>query len=318
MRLWLLTLLLLTQTAWAELGSIRIEGRPSVTVAKARITIADIADVYSSNSADDDAIIALRSIRLGSSPAPGQCIEVSATEILKALEAAQVDLQKVGYKLPRSVVITRAARTLGEAELKASIEQTFSALGREVIVHSVDVEDPFMVEPGPISLEAALLPSQARNRASMLITARGESTETKGKVVAAIEEWRDVPVAARSLGRGSIISPSDISMARLQTHLIPSDASTKAGTLVGLALQAGIAAGEPFSNQKLIVPPVITTGSKVTMVVRSGGLEATASGIAMESGAMDQRINIRNEASKKIVTGRVLEPGLVLIEESGR
>lgn len=315
---YLLGILIFAAVALGDVGSIRIEGRSAATVAKQRFTLADIADVFSPNQSDDEAIIALRSITIGTSPQPGQFTELSADNVLATLRSAQVDLGRVGYKFPRSIVVTRASRTVDEAELRASIEQAFSAEGREVVVHSVDVSDPFLVEPGPISLEATLLPSLLRGRASVLMTARGEHSETKDKVVASIEEWKEVPVAARSLGRGAIVGPQDVVMARLQSHLIPSDTAARAPSVVGLALQRGIAAGEAFSSQKLFIPPVINSGSRVTMKISAGGLEATASGIALESGAVDQRISVRNDASKKLVTGRVLEPGLVLIEESSR
>ena len=309
----ILIVLLFVSAAHAELGAIRIDGKASATVAKARVSLSDIADVYSAKSTDDEAVIALRGINLASSPQPGRFLEITSDEVLAALRAAQVDLNQVGYKLPRSIVVTRAARSLGEAEIRASIEHAFTALGREVIVHSVDVPDPFLVEAGPISLKASLLASTGRNRASMLISAKGESTETKGKVLAAIEEWKNVAVAARGLQRGSIVGPEDVAMARLQSHLIPADTATRTTAVVGLALQAGISAGEAFSNQKLLVPPVITAGSKITMLIKIAGLEATASGIALESGVADQRISVRNEASKKLVTGRVVEPGLVIV-----
>jgi flagella basal body P-ring formation protein FlgA len=310
--------MLVALPALAEIGSIRIDGRAAVTVAKQRITLADIADVYSPQASDDEAIIALRSIRIGAAPNPGGIKELTANEILSVLTAAQVDLSKVGYKLPQQIVVTRAARSVSEGELRASIEQAFAAQGREVIVHSVDVTDPFLVEPGPITLEAAIMPSTSRGRAPLLVTAKGESSEIRSKVIAAIEEWREVPVAARSLGRGAIVGPNDVVMARLQSHLLPADAASKVSSVIGFALQSGISSGEAFAGQKLFIPPVVTAGSKVTMLVRNGGLEATASGIAIESGAADQRITIRNEASKKLVTGKVLEPGLVLIEEGLR
>ncbi len=315
---YLLGILIFAATALGDIGSIVIEGRASATVVRPRITLADVADVYSPNQGDDEAIIALRSIGIGISPQPGKFVELSADNVLAALRSAQVDLGKVGYKLPRSIVVTRAARSVSEAELRASIEQAFSSQGREVVVHSLDVKDPFLVEPGPISLEALLLPSSARGRTSILMTARGETSETKGNMVAAIEEWKEVPVAVRSLARGAIVGPQDVVMARLQSHLIPNDPAVRATSVVGLALQSGIVAGEAFSSQKLFIPPVITSGSKVTMMISAGGLEATASGIALESGAVDQRISVRNDASKKLVTGRVIEPGLVLIEEGNR
>ena len=66
-----------------------------------------------------------------------------------------------------------------------------------------------------------------------------------------------------------------------------------------------------FQKRKLDIPPVIDMGALVTLVYRSGGIEATASGVAIESGALGDEIRVRNDSSRKIILGKVLEPGIV-------
>ena len=39
----------------------------------------------------------------------------------------------------------------------------------------------------------------------------------------------------------------------------------------------------------------------------------TAVGTALENGGLGQDIRVRNDSSKKIVMGRVIEPGLVMV-----
>jgi flagella basal body P-ring formation protein FlgA len=47
------------------------------------------------------------------------------------------------------------------------------------------------------------------------------------------------------------------------------------------------------------------------MLYRHGRLEAAAIGVALEAGAERQEIKVRNEASQKVVSARVVEKGVV-------
>jgi flagella basal body P-ring formation protein FlgA len=69
-----------------------------------------------------------------------------------------------------------------------------------------------------------------------------------------------------------------------------------------------------FQAKAVTLPPVITAGSRVSMLYRHGRLEASAVGVALESGAAQQEIKVRNEDSQKTVTARVVDKGLVEVE----
>jgi flagella basal body P-ring formation protein FlgA len=50
------------------------------------------------------------------------------------------------------------------------------------------------------------------------------------------------------------------------------------------------------------------------MKYQSEFFEATASGVALENGGIGQEIKVRNDASKKVVSGQVLEAGIVRVQ----
>lgn len=58
-------------------------------------------------------------------------------------------------------------------------------------------------------------------------------------------------------------------------------------------------------------PPVIKKGEMVRIVVHSGGLHLTASGIAKMDGKINEVIRVRNTSSNKLVHCRVSGPGQV-------
>lgn len=310
----LLQLLCSQRLVVAEDRDIKILGRNSVTVTAEKIRLEDIADVSSPHIADDEAVIAMKKIELGASPAPGQKTTLSAMNILEALKTSQVDLNKVGYSLPTVIAISRAGREVSEEEVRAAIESALSAQQREITVRQVRYDKPVQVAPGALTLQAQELFSHIPGQIAFMITAKsGGLDDTRFKVSAVVEEWRELPVAARSLPRGTLLEPSDIVMARLNTRSLPRDIADSPSKIIGMATSGGISNGEAFQRSKLIIPPTIEVGAPVTMIVRSGSLEATASGVALESGADGDEIKVRNDSSKRIVTGKIVGNGSVLV-----
>jgi flagella basal body P-ring formation protein FlgA len=133
-------------------------------------------------------------------------------------------------------------------------------------------------------------------------------------VFAEIEEWREIPVAARNLNRGERIGDADIVRARMRLQDLPKDVATREQDLVGLETKQPLAEGEIFRRAKVVVPPTITAGSKVTLRYRSQFFDATASGVSLENGAVGEQIKVRNESSKKVVSARVVEAGLAEVD----
>jgi flagella basal body P-ring formation protein FlgA len=294
--------------------SIRVIGRDMVTVTGDRVRLEDIAEVSSTQISDDEAVIAIKKVELMTSPAPGQRNTIAAMGVLERLRAANVDLTQIGYRLPSIITVTRAGRAVSVDEVRAVIEGLLASQRREITIKQVRLDPDLFVAPGAVRLSAEPLFGQSPGQLPFMITARAEGmTDVRFKAVATADEWREVPVAARSIPRGAVVESSDVVMARLNTAALPRDLADSASSIVGLATTRGISYGETFQRANLAIPPVITAGSTVTMIVRTSLLEATASGVALESGIVGQEIRIRNEASKKTVTGKVVEPGVVLV-----
>ncbi|MCB0340106.1 MAG: flagellar basal body P-ring formation protein FlgA, partial [Bdellovibrionales bacterium] len=81
----------------------------------------------------------------------------------------------------------------------------------------------------------------------------------------------------------------------------------------GFETNRNIGFGEVFRKPMLHIPPVITSGSKVTVFYKSAAMEATASGVAVEDGIEGSEIRVRNDNSNKVITGRVVGPGMVQV-----
>jgi len=292
--------------------TVQIVGREKTTVTTPLVKLGDIADVTSAYVIDDDTVIALQKIEIESSPQPGKSKTITASQILDRLRAENVDLDEIGYALPRVITVSRASRELTLAEIKAAVDRYLGNLDREVSLKRLEYNDVMHVMPGPISLDTESYSNEGQGRMGFRMKIRNEEGyDTHFQVTGVVDEFVEFPVANRPISRGSIVSPDDVRMARMNIGGIPRDAARDISSIVGLEANRDVSYGDVFRSNRLTIPPVITAGSKVTLLYRSALFEASATGVAIESGLLGEDIKIRNDSSRKIVTGTVLEPGLV-------
>lgn len=292
--------------------TINIVGRKDSVVTKTSYALGDIASINSRYVKDDEAMIALKKIQLGQSPRPGKKVSISAARVLERMREEGVNIRSVGYSMPRLMNVTRASRVISKQEVEIAIQDALERSGRDSKLLSVTYNEPAHVLPGLMAMDVSLSNGKRPGELRAMISAEVVGSKAvRFTVPALIEEWTEVPVAKRPLYRGAVVGHEDIMMARLSTAEIPSDAARDSMNIVGFETSRPINYGEVFRKNKLDIPPVIKKGEKIVLRYQSKFLQATATGVAMEDGAVGQNIKVRNNASRKIVGGKVLEPGLV-------
>lgn len=296
--------------------TLHVVGRATNVVTATEIRLGDVAEIIATAATEDEAVIALQKIVLERSPAPGKDVGIPAAKILDRMKAAGVDIDAIGYTLPRVIEVKRASRSITEAEVLQAIEAATSAAGREISVKRVSLGGDIQV--GPADTVVAAIPFGARGagRLGFTITMRDEEGRASSfPVEAVIDEWAEMPVAKRALPRGAVVTEDDVMMARLNLSSLPGDVAREQSGIVGLSIASDIGFGEVFRRNKLAIPAVVQAKSRVTVMYRAPGFEATASGVALENGIVGQEIRVRNESSKKIISGIVVEPGLVRVKQ---
>ncbi len=307
-----LSLLSYAQADTGSVRSIKVTGRESITVTTPVLRLGDVAEVSSAESLDDEVVIGLQKIYLERSPAPGRELTLSAASVLETLGTQGIDLKRITYTFPRIMTVRRAGRPVSAQEVRDAIERAMQSLGADVAIKEVRYQEGQLISPGTATIEASTLPVTIPGLRSFSINAivDGEK-QPPFTVSASVEEWGMMPVAKRTVSRGSLIAADDVVMARVNLAALPGDALRKDEDVIGLEVNRDISFGEIFRKEKLTIPPLVTAGAKVTMLYRRGPFEATATGIALESGVRGQEIKIKNETSKKVVSGVVLEPGII-------
>ncbi len=310
----LFLLLLLAAPLSAEERTIKVLGRSEITVSTGEVALGDLAHVSSSKVRDEDAIVALKRVVIARSPEPGKEDSIPAARILEKLREAGVNLKEVGYAFPRMIKVKRASRPLSLQEVRTAIDRALLEAEKQLELVRIKYDEPLEVAPGVTEIAAKIFPGKrAGERTAALTITSGEKNVQNRNLTFYVREWAEVPVASRQLPRGSVVGKGDIMMARLNLAEIPIDTEQDLTGIVGLETSRNISYGEVFRKNKLAIPPVIEAGSAVTIMYRSQFLEATASGIALEDGLLGEKIRVRNDQSRKILTGTVETSGIVKV-----
>jgi flagella basal body P-ring formation protein FlgA len=292
-------------------SSIRLVGRSETVVTEPVIHLGDVAQIDSPNLQDDEAIIQLKKVEIAQSPKAGETRVIDGTQILERLRDQGVRLSSVRYTLPRQVTVTRAYREVKMDELQRALSAFLMKSDRQIDVKHIVMDKPVRIPTDSFGLEVVSLQTTQPGHLGVDFKSIAGSDEVRFQLKAMADEWRMMPVATRPLMRGATVSASDVQLQRINGTSIGRDSIENIGDIVGRNLTKDLGQGEMFKAAAVVIPPVVTAGSQVTIVFKYGRLEATAVGVALENGGMNQEIRVRNERSKKIILAKVMDEGLV-------
>lgn len=123
--------------------------------------------------------------------------------------------------------------------------------------------------------------------------------------------YRHIPVAQRIIARGESINESHLTNSLVNVSSIRQGYALSAEHILGKEAKRNIGQGEPFKLNSLDAPTAIKRGEMVTLQAQTGGITVVSAGIALADGRVGQKIRVRNSSSERIVTGVVLNQGLV-------
>lgn len=132
-------------------------------------------------------------------------------------------------------------------------------------------------------------------------------------VPALLREKRTVVVATRTLAAGQQLRQEDVATQAVWI----SDAATHyledVSQAVGKQTQRMLPAGAPLPVQGLRSPRAIRRGARITLALTRGPLAIRVGGVALQDGAVGERIQVRNTSSRRIVEGVISDDGVVMV-----
>lgn len=160
----------------------------------------------------------------------------------------------------------------------------------------------------------AYLPSGGRDIGKVTVKVRcADSRPWSLHVPAIVSLHKNVMVAARPLSRGTLLTKSDVKLAKWDLARLTQGYIENLDHGLGMELKRNIAAGRPLTPASIKKPQIIKRGQRVSIIVRSGRMEVRMAGEALAQGAAGDRIRVVNLSSKQKLEGVVTPSGEVKV-----
>jgi flagella basal body P-ring formation protein FlgA len=158
----------------------------------------------------------------------------------------------------------------------------------------------------------AFLPSGAKVQGKTTIGVRCQAPRPWTLYVPAkVASFSQVLVTNSPLRRGHLVSAEDVSLQSRDSSSLNRAYLSDPEHVIGKVLKKNLARKALFTNAVLAEPHVIDKGQHIDLQAGSGGLQVSVTAIALSSGAVGEKIRVKNLSSSKIVEGTILASGAV-------
>ncbi len=313
LRAYTLPLLLLLISTPAS--ALEITLQKSAVVNDRRVTLGDIA-VFDEQS---DTSRALAALVVSEAPEPGEHRFLRSVEVRNMLLRNGRVPAGTYWRGPASITVIRSGQEITAQqvlnEIAAFINDNRSDLPAAEIRFIADtLPVPFQVPKGELS--CTVIPSSPgilRSTRFSLIYRVDDRVVRNMSVRGRIEALSDIVVARRGLRRGSELTRDDLTVVKKDIARMRS-VVTDLDSIVGRRLTRALRAKTPLQPEFVEEIPVIHQGDPVKIIVRSGQMTLSATGIALVSGGPGATVAVENASSGKRLRARVEGPGVVSVQ----
>jgi flagella basal body P-ring formation protein FlgA len=259
---------------------------------------------------------ALATLEVGQAFPPGEKTTLSSLAVKDSLTARHSLSGDIVWSGSPTVTVLRRGESIGPERIETIIAEFIKASKNnlpeaEIRFVPSSLPLPFMLPTGELSHE--VFPSNpdilGSSRFSIIFRIDGnvvKNMSVRGK----IEALAQVVIAAGPLKRGEILRPQHLNTAMMDISSI-NNPGMAVEEFIGKKLTRNLRAGAPVLLSMVEALPIVQRGERVKIVVNSGALHLTATGLAHSDGIMHQMIRVQNINSNKIIYCRVAAPGLV-------
>jgi flagella basal body P-ring formation protein FlgA len=259
------------------------------------ITLGEVAQV---SGLDAELVGRLRAIELGYSPAPGFSRMLTAERVRQALakEFPAVEVRVTGERAcrlwPEVTVLEPAAI---EAAARTELARTFA--GKEATYHLKDALASVQVPVGDVDQKVVARAPAGEPKSGVLgvpveIHVDGLRYRTVWTSWT-VEVWETRPVLTRPVKAGEELRPDLFGRARVQVGRAAELEHLDPAQLSGTIAKRDLAPGQAVTALDVHRPAAVTLGSNLFLRVRKGSIEARVSAVALETGAVGDRVRVR-------------------------
>jgi len=297
------------------LGGVTVTLSEKAQVRGLDITVNEIAQV----TADDPAVAArVATLSLGYAPAPGyhrilraDLVQFDLRRALPGIELDVLGAQRCRVEPLTEQLDTERLWSLASAELEELFRGTDAAIRRDGELALVEV--PLGVEP--LELKVSLVdrtPNAGPKTVAVQLWIDGDLYRTV-HVTFSISLREPRWVLRQSVSAGAVLEASMFELRRVEVTLETAQAGVPIEALAGTVTTRPIAANGIVTERDIQRPVVIQRGDLVTVVIKSGSVEARELGSAIHEARIGEMVRVNLQSTKREVSGRARARGFVEI-----
>ncbi|MEW6594404.1 MAG: flagellar basal body P-ring formation chaperone FlgA [Thermodesulfobacteriota bacterium] len=126
--------------------------------------------------------------------------------------------------------------------------------------------------------------------------------------------YADIVCTTKKLDRHHLVSADDLTVVRREISGLDPSALRRPEDAIGRQIKTALQPGAILSRHQLEAPALVKRGDRVTIMAQTGDVLVSVPGEARDSGAAGEVVRVKNLMSRREITARVVESGLVQTE----
>lgn len=269
-----------------------------------------VGDLFDGVSRNADYVI-------GAAPQPGRDMTLNARTLYRI--ASALDIAWRPSSSSDQIIVRREATVVPYAVIEETLKSALNnkgVFGRFTV--SLNNGEPHFVLPStlPPTVEVSSFryDNQKNYLQATLVAPSAENPFRKMTVTGMVEKIAVVPVLRNTLQNGDIIGRNDIELIEVPEKQLQHNAVLNADDLIGLTPRRIAYGGKFVLANMLERPELVSRGEKVHITFREGPLVLSAKGTALQGGAKDDLIRVKNIASSRMIDALVTGDGQVVVQ----
>jgi flagella basal body P-ring formation protein FlgA len=259
---------------------------------------------------------ALLTIPVANAPEPGETTYFRTANIKKYLSTSQSLPDNIDWAGAPSIKVTRKGTFIDSTRMLDIIAEYLRSQKDNLplaIIHFVPtaLPLPFTLPTGDLNYQVIPSNPGILNSSRFSIIFNVDDRVVKNMSVRGrVEAQANIITAATPVKKGTILEAHHLQEAVLDISDIK-DPGFSPDEFIGKKITRSISASTPITMSMVESLPVVHRGEKVKIVIQSGVMMLTATGLAHSDGKIDELIKVQNINSNKVIFGRVTAPGIV-------
>jgi flagella basal body P-ring formation protein FlgA len=298
----------------SEAETIRVNRLTSVS-GKKDLYLVDLIDTKSLSESVKSAI---RNVKITNAPQVGERRVLSNRSLSKILRKHLGSLKKdsdLTFKIPSEVIIENTGDELSNSSVQKRLRSRWQGYCSDCRFEFDLLQLPKLNKGLDLASwqigQVSGLPKGSFTYPLIVTSKTGE--QSKYWLQGQARVLRNVPVAKRHLAFGQTLLAEDLKIAERDVTFA-FDEPASMDEIQGQLIKRTLPAGHVIWQGSVQKPRAVRRGQPVRVILKEEGWSLSLQGVAQEAGRIGEDITVRNPKSNKLLSGRVVADGEVVVE----